>query len=110
MARRLGHPRRRQRLWRGRRRRRAARRPMNEAPRLLTAEPNGRPANGVESPASDLAPTQADARGRAWRAWRIAGPYLVALILLALGYLHYAPGTAYRLSAAAYRAWSFPAF
>ena len=44
------------------------------------------------------------------RIWRIWGPYLVALVYLALGYLHYAPGTAYRLSAAAYRAWSFPAF
>jgi len=45
---------------------------------------------------------------RRW--WSALGPYLVATIWLVLGYLHYAPGTAYRLSAEAYRQWAFPAF
>jgi len=42
--------------------------------------------------------------------WSRFGPYLVSSVLLILGYLHYAPGTAYSLSAEHYRAWSFPAF
>ena len=42
--------------------------------------------------------------------WIQYGPYLVSLVLLILGYLHYAPGSAYSLSAEHYRAWSFPAF
>src|SRR5215204_456156 len=42
--------------------------------------------------------------------WIQYGPYLVSSVLLILGYLHYAPGTAYSLSAEHYRAWSFPAF
>ncbi len=42
--------------------------------------------------------------------WTRFGPYVVSLILLLLGYLHYAPGTAYSLSEQHYRAWSFPAF
>src|SRR5687767_11762092 len=42
--------------------------------------------------------------------WSRFGPYLVSSLLLILGYLHYAPGTAYSLSAEHYRAWSFPAF
>lgn len=46
-----------------------------------------------------------------WReGWLKFGPYLVALILLGLGYRHYAPGAAYSLNADAYRAWAFPAF
>lgn len=53
----------------------------------------------------------APALRQAWRplAWRW-GPPLVAALLLLLGYIHYAPGTAYSLSAEHYRAWSFPAF
>src|SRR5215207_3557292 len=42
--------------------------------------------------------------------WSRFGPYLVASMLLILGYLHYAPGAAYSLSAEHYRAWAFPAF
>ena len=44
---------------------------------------------------------------RRWSAW---GPYALTVFWLVLGYLHYAPGTAYRLSAEAYRQWAFPAF
>ena len=42
--------------------------------------------------------------------WRTVGPYLVAMIWLIAGYLHYSAGTAYSLSAAHYRDWAFPAF
>lgn len=42
--------------------------------------------------------------------WAQIGPYLVAGLLLVAGYLHYAAGTAYSLSAEAYRSWAFPAF
>ncbi len=38
------------------------------------------------------------------------GPYLLAILWLVAGYVHYAPGTAYSLSADHYRAWAFPAF
>lgn len=47
---------------------------------------------------------------RITQVWGQLGPYLVASFLLILGYFHYAPGTAYSLSAEHYRAWSFPAF
>jgi hypothetical protein len=39
-----------------------------------------------------------------------AGPYLLVLVQAVLGYLHYAPGTAYSLSPDHYRAWAFPSF
>ncbi|HEU0114168.1 MAG TPA: glycosyltransferase family 87 protein, partial [Thermomicrobiales bacterium] len=82
---------------------------MSEAPPVVATEPNGHIADGVERAAAP-APGSSGIAAR-WRRWRrIGGPYLIALVYLALGYLHYAPGTAYRLSAAAYRAWSFPAF
>lgn len=42
--------------------------------------------------------------------WRKYGPYLIAMLYLILGYLHYAPGADYSLSAERYRAWAFPAF
>lgn len=42
--------------------------------------------------------------------WRTLGPFALALAWLIAGYFHYAPGAAYSLSAAHYRAWSFPAF
>jgi hypothetical protein len=42
--------------------------------------------------------------------WSRYGPYILSSILLLLGYLHYAPGAAYSLSAERYRAWAFPAF
>ncbi|HLL50278.1 MAG TPA: glycosyltransferase 87 family protein, partial [Thermomicrobiales bacterium] len=42
--------------------------------------------------------------------WSRFGPYVVSSILLLLGYLHYAPGAVYSLSAQHYRTWSFPAF
>lgn len=42
--------------------------------------------------------------------WQQLGPYLLTLFWLIAGYLHFAPGTAYSLSAEHYRAWAFPAF
>ena len=39
-----------------------------------------------------------------------SGPYLVAVVALLLGYLHYQSGTPYSLSPDHYRAWAFPAF
>ncbi|MDQ2651488.1 MAG: glycosyltransferase 87 family protein, partial [Chloroflexota bacterium] len=42
--------------------------------------------------------------------WRRFGPYLLTLLWLIAGYVHYSPGTAYSLSAEHYRAWAFPAF
>src|SRR5687768_4023057 len=63
-------------------------------------EPNGRIRALQRSPAND----------RMLAGWSQFGPYLVSSVLLILGYLHYAPGTAYSLSAEHYRAWSFPAF
>ncbi|MCA9878762.1 MAG: DUF2029 domain-containing protein, partial [Thermomicrobiales bacterium] len=54
------------------------------------------------------APSTDEARVGHW--WRTLGPFAVALAWLTAGYLHYAPGAAYSLSAEHYRAWSFPAF
>jgi hypothetical protein len=62
--------------------------------------PNGRMQITQRSPALD----------RIVVSWGRFGPYLVSSLLLILGYLHYAPGAAYSLSAEHYRAWSFPAF
>lgn len=62
----------------------------------------------VEAPAP---PGEPAAATRTTRPWLVAaGPYLVCLLQLLLGYVHYAPGTAYSLSADHYRAWAFPAF
>ncbi len=44
-----------------------------------------------------------------WVSWPGA-PFAVSALLLLLGYLRYAPGTAYSQSADAYRDWAFPAF
>lgn len=57
----------------------------------------------------------APSNGAAWpirvqQLWQELGPFIVASLLLILGYLHYSPGAAYSLSAEHYRAWAFPAF
>lgn len=62
------------------------------------------------APPSDAAPVDQDSRSGLVAWWRALGPYLVAGVLLGLGYLHYLPGVAYRLSPDAYRDWAFPAF
>ncbi|MCC6313981.1 MAG: hypothetical protein IT337_08190, partial [Thermomicrobiales bacterium] len=40
----------------------------------------------------------------------MGGPYLLALVYLTWGYVHYNPGTAFSLSPDLYRRWAFPAF
>ena len=66
-----------------------------------------RPAEAAPADPITAKPTPGN-RFAAW--WRTLGPYLVACVLLGLGYLHYLPGVAYRLSPDAYRDWAFPAF
>ncbi|HEU5431624.1 MAG TPA: glycosyltransferase 87 family protein, partial [Thermomicrobiales bacterium] len=82
---------------------------MSKHPHVVATEPNGHRDDGVER-AAPRATITVPVAPRLRRLWRIFGPYLIAVAYLALGYLHYAPGTAYSLSAAAYRSWSFPAF
>jgi len=80
-----------------------------------------RPAAIVADGAATVSPVRARRRaipGRPSGRWahearaaaRVAGPLLVAALLLTLGYLHYAPGAHYSLSETAYRAYAFPAF
>jgi hypothetical protein len=81
------------------------------ASRVPTADPTG---------STPLAPRSPNGKSRLGRAspipariaalWTRFGPSLVSSLLLLLGYLHYAPGAAYSLSAEHYRAWAFPAF
>ena len=63
---------------------------------------------GPSWPLLDRFPPLADlaSRGRTWP----GAPYAVSTLLLLLGFLRYAPGTAYSQSADAYRDWAFPAF
>ena len=71
-----------------------------------TSVPSGTGADNQRQDSPRKRPTNA----RMITTWGWFGPYVVSSILLLLGYLRYAPGTAYSLSEQHYRAWSFPAF
>ncbi|MGH2603483.1 MAG: glycosyltransferase 87 family protein, partial [Dehalococcoidia bacterium] len=82
---------------------------------MNVAETHPMTGDRTATPTVATPPVRQDPRGVAfarslWARLTRSGPYLVATILLILGYFHYREGAFYSLSERFYRAWAFPEF